>query len=87
MRPSHAFIQKRQTLLSVLLVILYCALSGCTREQGVGSRQRIAPSCEQQCGTSLDCRTFACIDRCHIEADRTSLPRLLTYLASRKAVR
>jgi hypothetical protein len=36
--------------------------------------KRIAPACDQQCGTSLDERTFGCIDRCHIEADRTSRP-------------
>lgn len=66
MRPSDAFIQKRQTLLFALLLVLSCALGGCTQDQGVGPQQRIAPSCKQQCGTRLDERTFACIDCCHI---------------------
>jgi hypothetical protein len=35
---------------------------------------RLAPSCEQQCGTTLDERTFVCIDRCHLETDRSHLP-------------
>lgn len=64
MSRLHVFVQKRQLLL-VLLVALSCSLGGCTTSQRVEPPRTIAPSCLQQCGTSTDEGTFACIDRCH----------------------
>jgi hypothetical protein len=72
MSRLHAFVQKRQ-LLFIQLVLLSCALGGCT-DQRVEGQQRIAPTCDQQCGKRLDERTFVCIDHCHLETDRAHLP-------------
>jgi hypothetical protein len=64
MSRLHVFVQKRQLL--ILLLPVLCALSGCTASQRVEPSSAIAPSCLQQCGTSTNEKTFACIDRCHL---------------------
>jgi hypothetical protein len=73
MSRLHAFVQKRQ-LLFIQLVLLSCTLAACALDQHAEPRQRIVSSCEQHCGTNLSERAFVCIDHCHFEADRTSLP-------------
>lgn len=74
MSRLHAFLQKRQPLLPFLLVILSCALAGCAPDQRVELQRRAAPACDQRCDMRLDEGTFICIDRCHIESDRTYVP-------------
>ena len=73
MTRVHAFVQKRQLLLILLLPML-SALGGCTASQRVEPPPAIAPSCLQQCGTSTNEQTFACIDRCHLMGTHASRP-------------
>jgi hypothetical protein len=73
MSRLHAFVQKRQ-LLIVLVAVFLCSLGGCALDQRAQRNRPITRACDQQCGAALDERTFVCIDRCHQEEDRTSLP-------------
>ena len=73
MSRLHAFVQKRQLLL-MLVVPLSCALGGCTTSQRVEPPSAIAPSCLQQCGTSTNEQSFTCIDRCQLMGTHASRP-------------